>query len=445
MEGIFRTRAKDLEKGLRTILNDPTGKTFTKDLFEHPLIAALFVGDYKPGALGDKKPDEMKDERERNIAERKSMPLGNRRNLPSYIPGASFAGALIDVLVRGTVKSGPGGGAVEASSGSTSGDTGSGASESASGSASASGSSGTGATTGAAATADDLTKSLMDAVSKIEGNDRLKRAVELAIDYAHGDIEAVKANLGTWFDSAMDRVSGWYKRRTQLLLFFVGLFDAVVLNVDTLTTATHLMNDDTLRDSLVALAEKSLSSRDATDLGGEDTVNTQNELDAQPESGGQATGVENGKAANVDAESGGKPLTPAETPPAGEPDSPPTGLTLDQIKVELGSLGFPMGWEDWRPGPQFAVCYKVTEKKTGGTKVKRSCSTEEAGFIWARIIIGWLITALAVMLGAPFWFDLLAKFMSIRATGKPINDDQKTNQGKSAKTSGKGGGGKKGG
>ncbi len=32
-------------------------------------------------------------------------------------------------------------------------------------------------------------------------------------------------------------------------------------------------------------------------------------------------------------------------------------------------------------------------------------------------ITGWLITALALMLGAPFWFDLLTKFMSIRAAG----------------------------
>ena len=36
---------------------------------------------------------------------------------------------------------------------------------------------------------------------------------------------------------------------------------------------------------------------------------------------------------------------------------------------------------------------------------------------WIERIIGWLITGLAVSLGAPFWFDLLNKFMSIRGTG----------------------------
>jgi hypothetical protein len=33
--------------------------------------------------------------------------------------------------------------------------------------------------------------------------------------------------------------------------------------------------------------------------------------------------------------------------------------------------------------------------------------------------LGWLCTALAVMLGAPFWFDVLNKVMVIRSTVKP--------------------------
>ena len=37
---------------------------------------------------------------------------------------------------------------------------------------------------------------------------------------------------------------------------------------------------------------------------------------------------------------------------------------------------------------------------------------------------GWLITALAVMLGAPFWFDVLNKFMVIRSTVKPREKSQ---------------------
>jgi hypothetical protein len=34
-------------------------------------------------------------------------------------------------------------------------------------------------------------------------------------------------------------------------------------------------------------------------------------------------------------------------------------------------------------------------------------------------LLGWLITGIAISLGAPFWFDLLNKFMIVRSTVKP--------------------------
>lgn len=33
--------------------------------------------------------------------------------------------------------------------------------------------------------------------------------------------------------------------------------------------------------------------------------------------------------------------------------------------------------------------------------------------------LGWLITAVAISLGAPFWFDMLNKIMVVRSTVKP--------------------------
>jgi hypothetical protein len=34
-------------------------------------------------------------------------------------------------------------------------------------------------------------------------------------------------------------------------------------------------------------------------------------------------------------------------------------------------------------------------------------------------VFGWLLTALAISLGAPFWFDMLNKFIVVRSTVKP--------------------------
>ena len=41
-------------------------------------------------------------------------------------------------------------------------------------------------------------------------------------------------------------------------------------------------------------------------------------------------------------------------------------------------------------------------------------------------ILGWIVTAIALSLGAPFWFDLLQKFVNLRGAGvKPKREDEK--------------------
>lgn len=44
------------------------------------------------------------------------------------------------------------------------------------------------------------------------------------------------------------------------------------------------------------------------------------------------------------------------------------------------------------------------------------------GLEWITKVVGLLLTGLAVSLGAPFWFDLLSRFVRVRATGaKPAS------------------------
>ena len=44
--------------------------------------------------------------------------------------------------------------------------------------------------------------------------------------------------------------------------------------------------------------------------------------------------------------------------------------------------------------------------------------TDNTARDWFERILGWLITILALCLGAPFWFDVLNKFINIRSAGK---------------------------
>ena len=53
----------------------------------------------------------------------------------------------------------------------------------------------------------------------------------------------------------MERVSGWYKRRTQLILFAIGLLSAVALNGNAIIAADRLWSDDAIREGLIAQVE----------------------------------------------------------------------------------------------------------------------------------------------------------------------------------------------
>ena len=49
---------------------------------------------------------------------------------------------------------------------------------------------------------------------------------------AGGDAQAFVKSVEGLYDDHMDRLSGWYKRKSQKFLFFIGLGLAVIFNVD---------------------------------------------------------------------------------------------------------------------------------------------------------------------------------------------------------------------
>jgi hypothetical protein len=160
-----------------------------------------------------------------------------------------------------------------------------------------------------------------------------------AIDGAQGDLNKMQASLEAWYDSSMDRVSGWYKRSTQWVLFFIGILVAVGLNINTLTIIDYFSHNEAARSIVVQKATAAAKDPSTT-----------------------------------------------------------TDKNYTDTKKDLDDLGLPIGWtNDWGAprkgdGPWFNVFGPV---------------------------LGWLFTALAATLGAPFWFDMLNKVMVVRSTVKP--------------------------
>ena len=82
------------------------------------------------------------------------------------------------------------------------------------------------------------------------------------------------------------------------------------------------------------------------------------------------------------------------------PDTAAQALQFHEVRAQLDSLRLPLGWPA-----------EVDQRRE---------RIEYAGQQW----LGWLITILAICLGAPFWFDVLNKLMVIRSTVKPREKSQ---------------------
>ena len=321
LEGIFKWRAMDLERALRTLLADPDGTT-TGQLLRHPLLYSLFPGTYDPTQL-----------RSSWLTPGKGslhMRLSRRRNLPSYIPAGQFAVALLDCVARGPTPT-DGGGATAAD---------------------------------ATLHPGPLSVAALRQSAMALASPHLQRAVLAALDHCAGDLAMARINIERWFNGTMDRASGWYKRRTQALLFLLGFAVAVVMNIDALHVMQRLTADKSYRDVVVKEA--------------------------------------------------GTVAAP------GEPASAVQIERMRNAKHALERVGMPIGWRTWRPAS--AAGSQALPVPTQLCVALDSSPCQRAqwlGVDWLEVLCGWLLTAFAVMLGAPFWFDVLNKFMVIRSTVKP--------------------------
>lgn len=362
LEGLLKLRSRHLERGIRELLDDPSGETLARSIYEHGQVYSLFAGRYDAARLSWKS--------SKLLVEPFGMFLKwwAGRKLPSYIPSGQFATAMMDVVARGPSQ-----------------------------------------WPYPVPIGEMTLPQLRERVTQLPSA-RVQRAMLGAIDHAGGDLETARKNIERWFDGSMDRVSGWYKRSTQAWLFVIGLAAAVLMNLDALTVASRLSEDKTLRDAFLVQAE----------------AYTKAPPPQQAPAAGQTT-------------------TPADANSETAGQSP---KTVAELRRDLGVIGAPTGWEEktgagYYPGPQYRALEEASCR--GSTP----CTVKPGFDFWLPVLFGWLITAVAVTFGAPFWFDLLNKFMVIRATVKPReksreegSEDRAGPSGSNDAKGGKGGSGK---
>ena len=301
-EAIRKRRARFLWEVIGELLRDPK---LVEALYNHPLINGLYKGNYQAGG----------------------------KDLPSYIPSRSFALAVMDLLL------------------------------------------GEGGATGAAApplTATTIDPAKVAALSAAPAAaaaaaaagpidrfaNQAREAVLALVNAAQNDAAAARKNIEDWYNTAMDRVSGWYKRNTHAWLLLIGFILAVAMNVNTVRIVRELATSKPKRDAVVGIAVEYAKSN----------------------------------------------------PPAGASTTDDLETARNHyrdVKDELDVLGLPIGWNNY--GCPTCTRLRETNKYTDGCWLR----------CWAGVVGGWLLTALAVSLGAPFWFDMLNKIIVVRSTVKP--------------------------
>jgi len=80
--------------------------------------------------------------------------------------------------------------------------------------------------------------------------------VSLDVDKVDKSLAEARQRIETWYDDAMERLSGAYKRKIYVWTIVIGIFTSAVLNADSLAIANTLWTEPLVRDALMAQAEK---------------------------------------------------------------------------------------------------------------------------------------------------------------------------------------------
>lgn len=114
-------------------------------------------------------------------------------------------------------------------------------------------------------------------------NDETKKHITNLCQTAGIDSDAFKINLQKWFTDTMERLTGWYKRRIQIILFSLGLLIAISFNVDSIKIAQLLSKDKDARNQMVqigtAMAKDTVRYHNFIIANG-DTLHTQAVIDS---------------------------------------------------------------------------------------------------------------------------------------------------------------------
>ncbi len=249
-------------------------------------------------------------------------------------------------------------------------------------------------------------------------NDTARKHILSLLTDANGDLVKFRILLERWYDSTMERAIGWYKQKIQVVLLLIGLFLAISFNVSTLRVVNILSTDDKARQEMVKMATAYLENNKERDtsMAVKDKLDSLLQIKKQLEADIASANSIMGLGWNV-------------------PDS----LPVDCIK-SAGAMPIRLSKDKIRyvhvPAKTDTVLVRqmIVKSDDGVMNFIRkligkplysydSDFNQNSKYIslsfWKGIksnFWGFLLTAMAISLGSPFWFDLLSKLVQIRGS-----------------------------
>lgn len=185
----------------------------------------------------------------------------------------------------------------------------------------------------------------------------LARRARLNANSIQEDFQEFRKEVEGWYDRALDRASGVYRRNARGVSILLGIILAVASNADTFNIVSKLSRDSALRQAVSAYADRVVA--------------------------------------------------PGNTSGGAAPSTLPKWSEVSQeMQVALDETTLPIGWDSNKLNEQLR--YDNRKPKNQG----------EVIWVLIRTALGWLVTGLGIAMGAPFWFDLLSKIMQVKNTGK---------------------------
>ena len=187
----------------------------------------------------------------------------------------------------------------------------------------------------------------------------LMNSLNALVTSADDDIASVRTSIENWYNDHMDRVSGWYKRHVAWFTIIAGAILVILLNINAITIGRALYTNSVIGSAVATAA--------------------------------------------------------ANHPPC----SPSNPSCLGQLQSDLSTVaqaGLPIGWATVSACAGAHPACKWWQE--------RGILSPKGNSAWqiVLVIIGFLVTIVALTPGARFWFDLLGKLGTLRSTGpKPAS------------------------